>query len=218
MEDLKELSQELSFAEFTQPLEISLPSLLDHQAISLTSLLDESSTHSAALEQNGPDEQGYYHHFPTSGQPHNEANENRKVVVTPSTSPSHLTHPTYDFDPSRNPRFPNDDNQTSEAWVNGHHPAVNVWSAPTRTGFDESGRYLNDPEVDDDYDVSERTGPDQSQDVQNMDDFDGQARPGAYESDPNQGVGREANFAWCLRTLHQQDMHRDEHIIVCLCP
>lgn len=66
--------------------------------------------------------------------------------------------------------------------------------------------------------MSERTGPDQSQDVQNMDDFDGQARPGAYESDPNQGVGREANFAWCLRTLHQQDMHRDEHIIVCLCP
>ena len=212
MEDLKELSQELSIAELTQPLEIPLPSLLDHQAISLTSLLDESSTHSAAMEQNAPDEQGYYHHFRSSGRPHKEANENRKVVVTLSTSPSHLTHPTYDFDPSRNPCFPVDDDQTSEV---GHHPAANVWSAPTRTGFDESGRYRDDPEFDDDYDVSERTGPNQGRDVQNMDDFDGQARPGAYDSDPNQGV---ENFARCLRTLHQQDMHRDEYLTVSPCP
>ena len=218
MEDLKELSQELSIAELTQPLEIPLPSLLDHQDSSLASLLNESSTCSAAVEQNRPDEQGYYHHFRSSGRPHKEANENRKVVVTPSTSHSHPTHSTYDFDPSQNPCFPVDDDQTSEVWVSGHHPAANVWSAPTRTGFDEPGRYRDGPELDDDYDVSERTGPDQGQDVKNMDDFDGQARPGAHDSDPNQGVYREENLARCLRTLHQQDMHRDEYLTVSPCP
>jgi hypothetical protein len=213
MEDLRELSHELSIMGGTRPIEIQRQPPHDHQAGSFTSLTDEPGVLANSQEQTGPDEHGYYHHFrngvPASATTVRDTRTHiTEIEVNPDTSPSRLTqlngNNISDLDSSKR----TDDDETSDNRI----PAVNTWSASNGDSYHRTARYRDDSKYDEGHIVSERVGSAQEQDVQNLDDERSSLRADGFQR--NEAVSREERFAQCMKTLHQQDMQRDNYLTV----
>ena len=213
MEDLRELSHELSIVGGTRPCEIQQQPLHDHQAGSFTSLTNEPGVLADFKEQTGPDEHGYYHHFRNSvpaiaTTDRDTSNHITEIEVTPSTSRSRLTQLIGNNVSDQNSSKPTDDDETS----GNRTPAVDIWSASNVISYQRTARYRDGSEGDEGQDESERVVSSQEQHVQNFDDERSSLR--AESSQRNEAVSREERFAQCLKALHQQDMQRDEYITV----
>ncbi|KAL2044657.1 hypothetical protein N7G274_002431 [Stereocaulon virgatum] len=211
MEDLRELSHELSIVGSIRPIEIQRQPLHDHQAGSLTSLTDESDVLAHSTEQTGPDEHGYYHHFrnsvPASATTvRDTSNYITEIEVPPSTSPSRLTQHNDNNLSDQDSSKRTDDDETSDNRI----PAFNIWSASNEDSYHSTARHRDASEFDEDYDVSERVGSTQEQDVLDFDKECSSLRADNFQQ--NEAVSREERFAQCIEKWHQQDLQRDEYL------
>ena len=217
MDDLMELAN--SAADQV----VELPQRLSNQQNGLSNSPAAGGSTQASV-QRSPDKDGYIRRFGDSAKvkegvtgsvdsnSHEKAFTDSADVGLPQTSQFPITHLTYDLASCQRPSLHLDDEQTSEAWVNGCHPAANIWSASTITGHHGSPGHHDDLDFDEDYDVCE--GPLSDGDYGTQHNL-----PAQDHLEPNSASSAETtngtlNLDQYLKVFHQQDIKRDRLLTV----